>query len=562
MGSLTKTILIGWLILNALQAAFTGLLHDEAYYWVFSKYPDWGFKDHPPVTALLVGLGSWLVDGELGVRLFMVVLSTASLYLTWRLVKPANERLFWWIVMAMPVVHLGGFVAVPDIPLMFGALLFLGIWREWLKADTWTNSLLLAVSLLFLAYTKYHGALLFLLALIPNLKVISRPRFWMICGIVILGMLPHLYWQWTHDWLTFRYHLKDRAGDIWRLKFVPEYLGGQVGIWGPFTSIFLWIAVFRLKSADNFERSLKWIVLGFAGFFFMQSWNQPTEANWTAPIFLGMIWFGYRWLSERPKWATWAVRGSMVTLVLIFILRIFLVWDFLPREGRQAQEFHHWDEWAMFTSEIIGEDATAIFTNRYQRPSKYMFYSGRPTYCVTTDIDTGTQFDLLYEMEESVQGKSVCIINENPGQEAVYDTIVQQTPSGRPLGFRWRDDFRSYNRVWCRIARSKYVYPPDTTVTLPVEIINPTDKVISWDTTGQRAVTFNYLFIDHEQIIHKGMALTNWPTTSLEPGETFPTTITFTTPSMPKIYRFRLAWEVAGLLQGKNSGFYEFEIVE
>ena len=107
MGSLTKTILIGWLILNALQAAFTGLLHDEAYYWVFSKYPDWGFKDHPPVTALLVGLGSWLVDGELGVRLFMVVLSTASLYLTWRLVKPANERLFWWIVMAMPILHLG-----------------------------------------------------------------------------------------------------------------------------------------------------------------------------------------------------------------------------------------------------------------------------------------------------------------------------------------------------------------------------------------------------------------------------------------------------------------------
>lgn len=564
MDTISRWVLAGWLLLNLVQAGVTELWHDEAYYWVFSQWLDWGFKDHPPVTALLVNAGSALLPGELGVRLFMVFLSTITLWMTWRLVRPARPLLFWAVILAMPVLHIGGFIAAPDVPLMFGTLLFFTIWKEWLERDTWPLTLALAGVLAFLAYTKYHGALLFLFALAPNYRIMSRPRFWAACLLTGVALLPHLYWQYTHDWLTFRYHLKDRAGDAWKFRFVPEYLAGQWAIWGPLTSFWLWWAVFRSRSRNAFDRSLQWTGIGFVTFFFLQSWKQPTEANWTAPVFLSLVALGYRYLEERPRLAQWAIRLSGCTLVLLVVLRLYLAWDFLPPNGRKAPEFHHWDEWAGMVARVAG-DVPVVFTNRYQRPSKYLFYSRRPAYCVSTEVDTGTQYDLLYEMEEAVQGKRVCLVHEHPREDHRVDTIVAVTPSGRPVGFRWVDDFRSYNRIWCRLDTTITTLPPNAKVSLPVRIINPTREYVSWDLEGDRAVTFEYLFIADDKVRTEGLALDPaagrpWPGTTLAPGQSFDTRIEIMTPAEPCEYRLRLAWRVKGLLRGKNSGFYNIGI--
>jgi 4-amino-4-deoxy-L-arabinose transferase-like glycosyltransferase len=66
---------------NLIQATFTGLLHDEAYYWVWSKHLDWGYFDHPPMIALLIKAGTIIGDTELGVRLIFVILSPLFVYL-------------------------------------------------------------------------------------------------------------------------------------------------------------------------------------------------------------------------------------------------------------------------------------------------------------------------------------------------------------------------------------------------------------------------------------------------------------------------------------------------
>ena len=54
-----------WLLVNLVQAAGTELLHDEAYYWVYSHYPDWGYFDHPPMIALLIKAGYAIFPNEL-----------------------------------------------------------------------------------------------------------------------------------------------------------------------------------------------------------------------------------------------------------------------------------------------------------------------------------------------------------------------------------------------------------------------------------------------------------------------------------------------------------------
>jgi hypothetical protein len=49
-------VLIGS-IFGAVQARYTGLHPDEAYYFQFSQTLDWGYIDHPPMIALLIRAG-------------------------------------------------------------------------------------------------------------------------------------------------------------------------------------------------------------------------------------------------------------------------------------------------------------------------------------------------------------------------------------------------------------------------------------------------------------------------------------------------------------------------
>ena len=51
-----------WFVLNISQSRFTELLHDEAYYYIYSQDLAWGYYDHPPVIALMIRLGMLLFD--------------------------------------------------------------------------------------------------------------------------------------------------------------------------------------------------------------------------------------------------------------------------------------------------------------------------------------------------------------------------------------------------------------------------------------------------------------------------------------------------------------------
>ena len=75
--------LVLWGILNLVQARFTQLNNDEAYYWMYSKYLAWGYFDHPPMIALMIKIGYLLFHNELGVRLIIVLSQLAALSVIW-----------------------------------------------------------------------------------------------------------------------------------------------------------------------------------------------------------------------------------------------------------------------------------------------------------------------------------------------------------------------------------------------------------------------------------------------------------------------------------------------
>src|SRR5450759_4484280 len=113
-----------WGILNLLQARFTPLNNDEAYYWMYSKYLAWGYFDHPPMIALMIRIGYLFFQNELGVRLIVV----------------------------LPVCNIYGFIATPDAPLILFSAVFLLAYKRFLEEKTWKNTIFLGFTIAALMY--------------------------------------------------------------------------------------------------------------------------------------------------------------------------------------------------------------------------------------------------------------------------------------------------------------------------------------------------------------------------------------------------------------------------
>ncbi|HET7898128.1 MAG TPA: hypothetical protein VFL47_10670, partial [Flavisolibacter sp.] len=97
--------LVFWTLLNLLQVGFTELTSDEGYYWFYAQHLQWGYYDHPPMIAAMIKAGSFLFGGELGVRFFNVVLSTAGLALFFSLLadEDKHKRRTYLVLLSAPL---------------------------------------------------------------------------------------------------------------------------------------------------------------------------------------------------------------------------------------------------------------------------------------------------------------------------------------------------------------------------------------------------------------------------------------------------------------------------
>jgi len=123
--------ILGIFIINILQAIFTPILKDEAYYWRWAQNLDWGYFDHPPMVAFIIKLGTYLFSGALGIRFVTVLLNILMVFVIWALVPDSHKKqknaewIFFSILLAMPFFHIYGFITTPDAPLLFFSALYL-----------------------------------------------------------------------------------------------------------------------------------------------------------------------------------------------------------------------------------------------------------------------------------------------------------------------------------------------------------------------------------------------------------------------------------------------------
>jgi len=394
-----------WLLLALAQAASTELIADEAYYWVYSRFPAWGYFDHPPMIAFIIKSGYAIFHNELGVRLICALLSTFTILITESLTERKNPFLFYTIVLSIGVFQIAGFLAVPDTPLLFFTALFFYAYRSFIKNTNWKNTLLLAIAISLLFYTKYHGLLIVLFTFLSNIKLFTRWQTWLAGLFVLILYAPHLLWQWDHDWVSIRYHLFESNVNAYKFSYTTDYLLGQILLSGPLAGFILLPAAFIYKVKNQTEKALKFTLIGVYLIFLASSFRGKVEVNWTMPALIPLIILSHQFIIDKISWIKPLRIIAFVSLLLIIAARIYLVVDIGPDNSLKGR-FHNKD-WAKTIADKTG-DVPVVFYNSYQRASLFWFYSGKPSHSHNSYSDRKSNYN-FWPTESNLLGKKVFI---------------------------------------------------------------------------------------------------------------------------------------------------------
>ncbi|ANH83640.1 4-amino-4-deoxy-L-arabinose transferase [Niabella ginsenosidivorans] len=546
-----------WLVLNLLQAAFLGLDGDEAYYWMLAQHIQWSYFDHPPMVALFIRLGESLGHGFLFTRLGTVLLSTLSIAFVYKGLPAYLQQLRWFIILyaATLVFNVYAFITTPDACLFFFAALFFWRYKHFLAKENFSNSFWLALAITGMFYSKYHGVLLVGFVVLSNLRLLLNKYCWLILLIVILLFIPHLYWQYTHDWPTLRFHLIERIAKQYRINFTTDYLLGQILIWGPLISLLFYASVFKLKIKDKLMRAHLFMFAGTLGFFLFSSFKNTVEPHWTLiagisyiALFLSLI------INGTEKFRKLFLKTAYINIVLILLARIIFLIPSGP--ANLIKHFRSFSYAKLWADEVYARAGTTpvVFSNSYSAPSLYKYYHpDAQTIGYNDKSYRKTNFNLMDD--HFLNGHRVFYYTQSnaiaPGQGIPVDTKYN---TGRLLPV---EHYTPVNALRIHLLNTPKTMPASQPVTLSIAVINKGTTPIVLDT----ALSIDYAFLIEKYNFINSDTRFPLPRKTLAPGDSAVIKIPVKAPEKPGKYRLLFS-VVNGFIPGNfASNFYGVQVI-
>ena len=462
-----KWFLSIWIIINIIQAIFTNLHYDEAYYWLYSQKLDWGYFDHPPMVGLLAKLGDIIHHSSLGIRLFPIVMGVFVLLGIFHLIddnKNYKNVILFTISFPLITSHISGFLILPDAPLVFFFILYLFSYRQYLEKDNLKNTIILSIIISAMFYSKYHAGLIMLLTIISNFRLLKRKSFWLAGLISIIILIPHIYWQYNNGFPSFLYHLSDRTKGFDYYNFI-NHIYSQVLLAGPFSGvIIIWLA-FKFKSKNQFHKTLKYITFGFYIFFLMYCFKGKVEAHWTSVSTIALIIISYKELNNHKKIKKILPYLLTPAIFLLFIARVVLASDHFESQLSFKSDFINMDDWAN-ELDSIAEGNPVLFTNKYHNLSIYSFSKQRWIPGAPHYNSRFSQID-LNRIDSIYNGKKVFALNY--GSEKKW-----KSENGSKNRGSFITDYYSYSGL---TIDNINLFKANDSIFLSFQLINPTNKL-------------------------------------------------------------------------------------
>lgn len=422
-----KTIFLVWLLVNG----EIGLGPDEAQYWTWSQTPSLGYYSKPPGIAWQIGFGTFLVGNvEWGVRFFSLFIGILLPAAVFRLAEKCGLSLsacFWaGAAMALtPIGILASFLAITDGAMVLFWTLACAELAQAITTKKQPNFYLLGCLILAGALFKwtlfYFWIVVFLSFIfypfLANKKVVGA------IFISLMALLPSFFWNWEHEWVTFRHVFSTVQGNSSGQSILNgnfwAFVGEQAALLSPLLFILLLLASIRLFS-DAVPPGIKFcgtIFFGGLSLFALFSLFKKMQGNWCDFIHpCGLVFLSW-YACESVKWGKkWLQAGLALSLFLtgfIFSIPYFqsnniaLAGFQIPYKWNPFRHNLGWDRLAFKLDQLGYESGhNFLFGDKYQTSSILSFYNSgqKRAYFLNLHGIRLNQFSFWPGMEEEQVG--------------------------------------------------------------------------------------------------------------------------------------------------------------
>lgn len=525
---------------------------DEAYQWNLSKHLDWGYFHHPPMIVAFIKLGYSIFQNELGVRLLTVLVSAAGIPMLFSLSETKDVKTFILVYSSFILTHAGVFMAAPDSPLIFFALVFLLLLRRYLQNDSYLLATLLALIVAAMMYSKYHAIIFLGSALLAAPKLLLRRSFWLIAILSVLAFLPHVIWQINNDYISYKFNWIIREKSTWKPVIILDYLLGQFILLGP-VGILALIAVSKTKLQGEFNRVLLAIIIGVFGFFLVMGFRGKVEANWTALAFLPIIALGSKTIPNHEKLVKWFKPTAFAFISILVVARCYLASPLAGDGLPTVFPLKGWKDWALAIKDKA-DGKPVFFFSSYQKVAQYSFYSGEQGYHFTPLNYNGNHYQ-LWDIDKEHFGDTIALYApDGPDSSKAVQVDGFSTMYCFDI-----PNYRSYRWLRLEFPLNSVDVVPNSTLELTGKLVNNLETEINLDSLIEQRPLKIFYYLNGVQTPAEDVACFGC-SGLMQIGEEKEITINLKTPQTNGKYFIRFGFDFALGMPEANSDFIKLNV--
>lgn len=371
------------------------LYADEAQYWRWGQSLEWGYYSKPPMIAWVIHSSTAIFgDSQWAIRFFAPVfhaIAATFLFLLSRRMFGSMAGLFTVITyLLMPGITLSsGVISTDGVLFPFWCLALYLFWRLREGDFGWAGAIGLGAAI-GIGFLSKYAMLYFVIGVVLTSLIDAPTRRAMLSlkGLAAIAVAatifaPHLIWNAANDFKTVS-HTVDNAnlgGDLFNLDHFPQFIGDQMGVFGPVSFVALMAGIIFLRPKSELadlgdaadaqgakERWLACFIIPVLIIIAAQAVLSRAHANWAATaypaacVFIGG--FLLRARGWRPAfWVGIVLQGVLGTLAVTLALGP-PSWSATLGRDNDLKRVRGWDDLAQqLAVEIDRLEPTAILVD-------------------------------------------------------------------------------------------------------------------------------------------------------------------------------------------------------
>ena len=396
---------------------------DEAQYWYWSTYFDWGYYSKPPLVAWIIGFFTSIFGNSIFIlKLPSLLAHFLTSFVLFNLSKAFNrntEESLWLSItylLFFAVSLSSNIISTDPFLLLFwsSSLLFFKIC---LNKKSIKNIILTSIFVALGFYAKYAMIYFFLSSVVlisftDNKKELVKSIL-IISFFVLIFISPHLYWVYSTNWVTF-IHTGDNFNwnaSLYNFEQLINFIVSQFFISTP---IILFIFIKQFAKTKKFIQSYSFEIaysLPILVLITAQSFISRANANWSSVAFIGVTMIAVNILYKNYKKIF--LLNTALGLVVLILISVFIInppnispFNKLMGMEDAAKEIQFLDE-SLNSDYIVFDDRMNIAKFLYYLPSKnkklkYLSYGDHP----------GNHFEMLMPITiDEITNKKIIMIH-------------------------------------------------------------------------------------------------------------------------------------------------------